>query len=475
MVPIEGIIMSKKFSINAGRIKYLLIISAVTIYMMGSFSLAAETRKDYLKREILEANSGIYDQDTRDYKFSQMSSSAFAFFRATAHLYYSDLNSGVINVPSYWSSTPDIRTWIQGDMHTQNVGFFDNDRGEIVFDLNDFDESFVAPFYFDLIRLGVSIHLMKDDVNFNLSRSEAYDLHKDFLSEYQNTLDDVNGNSLENSIYLDRSELGGFTRDELDDVEGDRNDRYQLDKWTVIVGGTRRFDLTNPELEALSSGDYEISTYWHTYTNDVAGNFNSGYFNVKDRAVRLYSGLGSLGVRKYYVLVEGATTSNNDDVILEVKEQTRPTMLDTALSYMQSSYNSWFGSNHSARNVSATKAMLNRVDDHLGDLTTYYRSYMVRRISPYKKGLEGSDFDSENDLDNFLKYTARALAYAHARSDRDYDSYYVGYNFENGALDAIDEWPSAKTTMANLADDYADQVFTDYQLFVQLVQEGKIY
>jgi gamma-glutamylcysteine synthetase len=118
--------------------------------------------------------------------------------------------------------------------------------------------------------------------------------------------------------------------------------------------------------------------------------------------------------------------------------------------------------------------MLAKVDDHVGYMNTAVRSYVVHRISPYKFGFDAEDFTSQTDLENFAKYCARATAYAHARADKDYDTTYVSYNFEHGALDAIAAWPSAKTTMATLGETYSDQVLADYSLFLELREDGEL-
>jgi hypothetical protein len=83
-------------------------------------------------------------------------------------------------------------------------------------------------------------------------------------------------------------------------------------------------------------------------------------------------------------------------------------------------------------------------------------------------------FVSKADLENFVQASAKALAYAHARSDRDYNSSYVSYNFADGALQAIALWPQFKTAVAQLGESYAAQVQADYNSFVDLVNSGQL-
>lgn len=61
-------------------------------------------------------------------KYRKMLDSPFRFFRGSAYLFYFD----VTKVPSIFH-TADVRpTWIQGDMHMDNFGAFQNETGAIV-------------------------------------------------------------------------------------------------------------------------------------------------------------------------------------------------------------------------------------------------------------------------------------------------------------------------------------------------------
>lgn len=169
----------------------------------------AASRKNYIKQEVLKENFFITDPAVKQYKFSTMKDSPFAFLRATNYLYYKDLNTGLIPVPSDWTNTPNISTWIQGDLHIQNFGFFANNNDKIVFDINDFDESFIAPFYWDLIRYLTSIYLMKNEMGFKMTSSETDNLTMYFLEKYQDTLESVVGNDTEATAEMVESNLSG--------------------------------------------------------------------------------------------------------------------------------------------------------------------------------------------------------------------------------------------------------------------------
>jgi uncharacterized protein (DUF2252 family) len=131
-------------------------------------------------------------------------------------------------------------------------------------------------------------------------------------------------------------------------------------------------------------------------------------------------------------------------------------------------------SSHALRSKTAQKADGVKVDDHLGIMAFGGKSFRVNRISPFKEGIDPSDFTSRSDIDDFVKYSAKALAYAHARSDKDYNSTYVNYNFEQGYADAVAAWPQFKITVQTLSENYYNQVLADYGQFVSLMNAGQM-
>ncbi len=468
----------KEFSLHMKQSVMAIICLAVffmAIPINGQAITNDSSRNQYLQQEISNANAFINNSSVKTEKYQAMESSPFAFYRATNFLYYKDLGNGTIGIPSAWKSTNNINTWLSGDFHTQNIGFFDNDKGNIVFDLNDFDDSYIGPFYWDLLRYTTSIYLLKDQLSWNLSQADVDDLAKAFLTEYQDTLTSVNGNAGETNAIMDKGTVTGFIDDEIDDLNG-RNASHALDKWTVVSNGARHFDFSNADLATVNSTDLsDLEGHWSSYLQDIGDKVSKsegGYFTVKDRARRLHSGLGSLGVDKYYVLIEGPTKDNNDDQLLEVKEERKPSMLANSLTD-STIYNNQLANPADAARV-AYKGLEDQVDDHMGVLTGASKSYLVRRISPWDHGLDPVDFKQKSDLDSYVKYSAQALAYAHARADDDYQSQFISYNFENGALHAIDAWPQFKTTVVSLAGAYASQVNADYQSFLQLMQDNQL-
>ena len=89
-------------------------------------------------------------------KFRKMAADPFAFYRGSACLFYAD----VAEMDDPWADERARRVWIQGDLHAENFGTYLNDRGVLVFDVNDFDEAYLGHFTWDLQRFAASMALL---------------------------------------------------------------------------------------------------------------------------------------------------------------------------------------------------------------------------------------------------------------------------------------------------------------------------
>ena len=58
-------------------------------------------------------------------------------------------------------------TWIQGDFHFENFGVHGNAKGEIIYDVNDFDEGYLGSYLYDLIRMAVSVQLFAKEAGYD--------------------------------------------------------------------------------------------------------------------------------------------------------------------------------------------------------------------------------------------------------------------------------------------------------------------
>src|SRR5450759_3778621 len=117
---------------------------------------------------ILKFNRGFHALSLKT-KLDKMSSSAFVFFRGTFHLFASDMLDGPFR---RWPVTA-AAGQILGDLHTENFGTFRSISGEIVYDINDFDDTALAPYEYDLRRLVTSLIVGALDNKHPLSQGVA--------------------------------------------------------------------------------------------------------------------------------------------------------------------------------------------------------------------------------------------------------------------------------------------------------------
>jgi uncharacterized protein (DUF2252 family) len=96
-------------------------------------------------------------------RYGRMSESPFAFFRGSAALMAADLAR---------TSTTGIRVQACGDCHVANFGGFGTPERQLVFDINDFDETLPAPWELDVKRLAASIALATRQAGFIESRCQ---------------------------------------------------------------------------------------------------------------------------------------------------------------------------------------------------------------------------------------------------------------------------------------------------------------
>src|SRR5690606_4046216 len=87
-------------------------------------------------------------------RFGRMSHSPFTFYRGRAAVMASDLAS---------TPTTGVRVQACGDAHLMNFGLFATPERNLVFDLNDFDETAPGPWEWDLKRLAASVVIAARD------------------------------------------------------------------------------------------------------------------------------------------------------------------------------------------------------------------------------------------------------------------------------------------------------------------------
>lgn len=417
--------------------------------------------------ELNRANAGL-DPATRTEKYALMSETPFAFFRGTNHLYWKDLGRSS-RLSTYGGLAP-TRTWLGGDMHVDNTGSFDDDQGAIVFALNDFDEAVIGDYQLDVWRLAISLVLVARD-NGTFTSADVSSFLDSFTESYLDTMASYVGNNGETTRKFLASNTYGLLDEFLSEVQSSKSRKKMLDAWTVLVSGVRRLNTsTHPDLAPVTSAeDSDIRSRMAAYRGTLSGGTTlpSSFFTVKSVARRLHAGLGSLGLPRYYVLIEGASSSQDDDRLLDVKAQGSP----SAWAYLDpsavSQTSSACGGNMALRTVLAYKALGYRVDDLLGWMQLADgRPYSVRERSPWKETFDTASLDTSARFTHLAEQWGQVLATHHARADKDWDSS-MPYSVDK-EIDARTDGDHAgfRALVRSVALDYADQVALDWQSFL---------
>ncbi len=264
-------------------------------------------------------------------KYQAMRTNSFVFFRGTCHLFYEDLDkSSVLN------DTPPV--WVCGDLHLENFGSYKGDNRLVYFDINDFDESALAPASWEITRFLTSVLVAGNTLGVN--QSEALTLCRCFLQAYTDAL------ALGTAHTVERGTAEGMVADLLDSLKLRRRKDF-LDRRTEVKKGFRRLIIDNKRTAAISS--QERSLVESLMKNWAAKQPNSEFFKLLDVGVRI-AGTGSLGVKRYVVLVEGKG-SPDGNYLLDVK-QALPSSL---MPYLKLSQPEW--ANEAVRVVAIQKRM----------------------------------------------------------------------------------------------------------------------
>ncbi len=364
----------------------------------GAPDLGPQARAAHVVDALRDYNKGLIKSNPvgARAKFSKLTTSPFVFFRGTADLFYRDLKGSDANLP---------RVLCNGDVHPENFGVMQSPDGQLIFGLNDFDEAYHAPFSWDLKRGSVGLDLAAQDRDF--SGEARGQITEAFVQGYLDALKGYQGNSKENRHRFTEDNSPKIIRKLLEGA-GDSKRKSFLKKRVK----NERF-LKTDELRPLSDRVPEFQSALNAYREtlgDAPG--RKRYFKVKDVAAKTGSGTGSVGLWRYYVLVEGRSKKSKDDVILEIKHE-RPSALKPHVTESPLSFRL-----EGARVADAHRVQLVGGDRLYGHTQLNDASYLVRERSPYKERIDLASL-SEKEFASYAKVCGATLAQAHARSDKD--------------------------------------------------------
>jgi len=369
--------------------------------VMPPLLLPPEERRLYVRRTLREDHQfRIHNRpEGAQAKFDKLTKSLFTFFRGTALLYYRDY-AGMD------SELPFVLT--NGDIHPENFGVMPNEDGAPFFGVNDFDEAYFAPFSYDVKRGAAGFYIAAWEEDF--SQKDRNKVVRSFVNGYLNGLKAFARDDREkwHEFRIDNSPK--MIRKLLEEAQRSRRDFLQ--EW--IDPEKERFYATKeivPHSKHIHTFQKIVDAYCEN--NDMERQRAvEDFFRVKDVAIKKDSGTASLGLDRYFVLIEGPSDDPYDDVVLEMK-QTRRSALFGLVPELTTQ-----DDGEAARVVNSHDIHLVGGDSYYGQVEIDGESFLVRERSPYKEEIDVDDLD-EDEMQEYAKICGETLAQTHARSDED--------------------------------------------------------
>lgn len=335
-----------------------------------------------------EFNAGR-DPERLALKYRKMRQNAFAFMRGACHLFYQRLPDAEVlrEAPLAWTC---------GDLHLENFGSFIGEAGGSCFDINDFDESALAPCTWDLLRLLASL-LVGADTALNIARPEAEHLCRVLLEAY------VAAVAEGDSRRIERRKAEGMLRELLDRPCED--DKF-LKARTEQHGKKRSLRLDGKKALPVNAAEREHVE--RLMASFAARQAKPEFFRVVDVARRI-AGTGSLGVERFVVLVEGKG-SPEDNAFIDLKHA-RASSLLTRLETRQPEWE-----NEAQRVVAIQRRMQAEAPTLLEALEFENRPYVLRALQPSEDRLDLDQWREFNRLEAVIRNLARVLAWDQLRS-----------------------------------------------------------
>jgi uncharacterized protein (DUF2252 family) len=389
-------------------------------------------------------------------RYGRMMTSPFAFLRGSAIVMAEDL-----------AGTPRTGIDVQacGDAHLANFGVFATPERNIVFDINDFDETLPGPWEWDLKRLAASFVVSGRHRGFDAATSRTavlamlwiYGLRMRELAAMR-TLDvwysRLDAEQLLNALKGSQRRAGqkGLAKARL------RDHLQAQAKLTEVVDGHRRIIDAPPLIQRgnLVGRDDFVRKTFQDYLRTLPLDRRTllSRYRFVDAAQKVV-GVGSVGTWCFIVLMEGR--ADDDPLFLQVKEATS-SVLERHLK--KSRY-----SNHAERVVHGQRLTQAASDIFLGWIRgrgAEHRDFYWRQLRDVK-GSADLETIQPAGLILYGEACGAALARAHARSgDAAMITGYIGTG--NVFANAI----------ADFAERYADQTEKDHAALVAAVKSGRV-
>lgn len=321
--------------------------------------------------------------------------SPHSFLRGSAPLFYE-----ILAARPDLAAGPEGHGWIVGDMHLENVGAYQTDlKGEVVFNLNDFDDTTIGPLWLDVLRLATSVLLAGR--TFQCSGVDSIALTGTMMHAYlQGAWHLAPAPPLPAAIagMIERAQRR-TRKDLLDGRAPVGHDGHRH-----FVHGERYFELPAdlaPEVPKL------VAAYLASLGERAPGHAAS--WAIDDAALRV-AGTGSLGVTRLAVLVRD---KDNEQRIVELKES----RASSTEALVQPPAKEW--KTPAERVVLGARALVGSPPRQLTSVVADGRSFAARKLFPQEDKLRLDGLRAGPKLDSVVSTIGDLLGRAHARGAKE--------------------------------------------------------
>ncbi|MGZ4242643.1 MAG: DUF2252 domain-containing protein [Actinomycetota bacterium] len=409
---------------------------------------------------LLTAQNQTREQDLVPVRHGRMMATPFTFYRGAAKIMASDL-----------AGTPVSGIAVQacGDAHLSNFGVYGSPERQMLFDVNDFDETLPGPWEWDVKRLAASFTIAARNNGF--TRKQIQSVTATCAGAYRTSMASFAAMRQMDLWYahLAIEDLVPLVKrparltKQIEKARS-RDSLQAASKLTEVVDGERRIVDDPPLLVPLSSyrgvDPATVQTviegafvdYRRTLQNDRKHLLER--FRLVDIA-RKVVGVGSVGTLCLIALLAGR--DDDDLLFLQVKEAGRSVLED----HLPASR----FRNHGQRVVEGQRLMQAASDVFLGWITgrgEAHRDFYWRQLRDMK-GSAVVEAQDPMEMSAYARICAWTLARSHARSgDAVGIAAYLGTGkaFDNGIV--------------GFAERYAEQNEQDHAAFVDAVKSGRI-
>jgi uncharacterized protein (DUF2252 family) len=370
-------------------------------------------------------------------KYARMAQGAFEFFRGTDQLYV-----------RAWSALrprdPGPAIVVCGDLHLENFGAFPTDDGEFRFDVNDFDEAAVAPCSFDLVRCATSILLAAE--SWRLTPTQGTGMVLEYLDSYRESVETECG-----SRQSDEADLALGTVAGLLDATRRGSRKALLRRYAKRRGDAWRFRYQARGLSRIRRKTR------HTIAESIEQFGRDNEWRVLDVA-RRFSGVGSLGLRRYPVLIHKGDA--DEPRLMDLKEAV-PSVLASLAQASPTAY-----ANEAERVVAAQRLLQGKPTAGLSAVEIAGRAFRLRDMIPEENR---SSLDrlqkSPRRLREAVAVAGRLTARLHRRGS------HINGNDLSAALRAWAASPALEAVLA-AAVRFADLVQRDFATYLDAYRDG---